>query len=58
MSGEERQRAWATVVAVALLEGEFGARKGEWKRIAVKAGKVLREAGLVLKDELAKLGGA
>ncbi len=45
-----RKMAWTTAVAMWLLEEEFGAQREEWRRIAVKAGKFLRQNGVDPKN--------
>ena len=42
--------AWLTAVVLFVLEKHFGEKKGEWKRIAVKANNFLKKTGLANKD--------
>ena len=49
---EERDSAWATVLALWLLETFCGGRKNEWKRIAAKGNKFLKDLGVTLKEAL------
>ncbi len=47
---EERVKAWATVVALWLLETFCVEQKSEWKRIAAKGAKYLKEVGVNAKE--------
>lgn len=49
---EERASAWATVLALWLLETFCGGQKNEWKRIAAKGNKFLKDLGVTLKEAL------
>ena len=49
---EERSSAWATVLALWLLETFCGGQKNEWKRIAAKGNKFLKDLGVTLKEAL------
>ncbi len=53
LKGDVRVKAWATVVALWLLESFCGDKKNEWKRIAVKGSKFLKGLGVVSKEALA-----
>ncbi len=50
LSKGDKSMAWATALAIWILETLFAGRKAEWKRIVVKSGKVLRGLGLELKE--------
>lgn len=46
LAASERDKAWATVVALWVLKMEFAKKEAEWKRIAVKARKFLKQLGI------------
>ena len=50
---ENSAQLWATVLALAILETKFSARKAEWKLIASKAKKYLKAKGL--RDKLSEV---
>ena len=50
MKGEVRKAAWLTALVLWILDKHFGEKKGEWKRIAIKANNYLKKAGLSNKD--------
>ena len=49
---DHRALAWATVIALWLLETHCAHQKQEWKRIAAKGNRFLKESGLSYKDSL------
>ena len=50
LTAASRKRAWMTTVVLWVLEKHFGEKKGEWKRIAIKAGNFLKKEGVTNKD--------
>ena len=46
LSGDERNKAFATAIAIYVLQKYFESKKNEWKRIAIKGIKVLKELGI------------
>ena len=49
---DHRALAWATVIALWLLETHCANQMQEWKRIAAKGNRFLKESGLSYKDSL------
>ena len=52
LKSSDRTLAWATVLALWLLETFCSGQKNEWKRIAAKGNKFLKELGITLKEAL------
>ena len=52
LKSSDRILAWATVLALWLLETFCAGQKNEWKRIAAKGNKFLKELGITLKEAL------
>ena len=50
IKGGVRKAAWLTALVLWILDKHFGEKKGEWKRIAIKANNYLKKAGLSNKD--------
>ena len=50
LTEEESLKAWATLIALWLLETHCAHQKQEWKRIAAKGNRFLKDLGLSYKD--------
>ena len=46
LSVDDRNKAFATALAIYILQKHFESKKNEWKRIAIKGVKVLKKLGI------------